>query len=222
MPVAENGLIALPFFTFLIYKNEFIIGLSFLLTALLLSFFNASSPSAIAIPTPFYKRPFEFTIGFRKTFLVFIGAYALAIIAVNVGNFNLGIVALLMTFLSCTSFYSQPEPQFYVWIHSQNPTNFLQQKLKTASLFSTALSLPIAILLAAFNFNNAHFVFIFEIIGVFYVINSLLGKYAYYPSAININKAFIIAASIFFPPLMLLTIPFFYKKSKQELNSLLK
>ena len=219
--LVENSLYAIPFFVFLLYKNEFVIALIFLLSSQALSLINSSNSSPFIIPTPFYKKPFEFIIGFRKTFFVFLISYSLAIISISVGNFNLGIFAMLTTFLTCVSFYSHPEPQFYVWIHSQTPKDFLEKKIKTATIFSLGLSLPLAILLAIFNIEKAHFVLLFEIVGVLYVINGLLGKYAYYPSEININQAFMIGASIMFPPLLLLTIPLFYNRSKTQLNSIL-
>jgi len=218
----ENSLIALPFFVFLLFKNEYFQAPIFLLLALLLSFFNSVNSLSFVLPTPFYKRPFEFIIGFRKTYLIFIIAYALAIISIRVSNFNLGFFAMIVVFLSCISFYSKPEPPFYVWIHSNTPKVFLKNKIKTAAIYSIFLSFPIAILLTIFNIDKAHFVLLFEIIGVLYVINSLLGKYAYYPAEISINQAFIIGASIVFPPLLLLTIPLFYSKSKTQLNFILK
>ncbi len=218
----ENIGLALPFTLFLFYKQEFLYASIFFAISILLSFINNVSSFSFSIPTPFYKQPFEFIIGFRKTFIIFIGVYILSVISVRVGNFNLGIFSMIVTFLSCLSFYSKPEPQFYVWVHSNTPAHFLKRKIKTAVLYSLVLSLPIAILLGIFNIDKLHFVVLFELIGVLYVVNSLLAKYAYYPAEININQAFIIAGAVIFPPLLLLTIPFFYSKAKAQLKPILK
>ncbi len=218
----ENGLIAIPFFAFLLFKEAYIIAPIFIFLAGLLSLFNSINSYSLVIPTPFYKKPFEFIIGFRKTFLVFITTYVLTIISIKVNNFNLGIFAMLFTFLNCMNFYSKPEPLFYIWNYSKSPSQFLKIKLKTASIFSLLISLPFAILLTFFNPDKAVYTILFEIVGILYVVNNILGKYAYYPSENNINHSFIIIASILFPPLMLLTIPLFYSRSKQQLNFILK
>jgi hypothetical protein len=218
----ENGLLGFPFFVFLIFKEAFIVAPAFTAIALLLSLFNSIQSYSLVIPTPFHKKPFEFIIGFRKVFIVFIITYILTIISIKVDNFNLGIFAMLITSLSCMSFYSKPEPLFYVWIHSNTPTEFLISKIKTASTFSFFVSFPIALSLAFFNTDKAFYIILFEFVGILYVANNILGKYAYYPSENNINHAFVIIASILFPPLMLLTIPLFYSRSKQQLNSILK
>jgi hypothetical protein len=220
--LVENGLIGIPFFIFLLFKGAYLIAPIFIILVALLSQFNSVKSYSLVIPTPFHKNPFEFIVGFRKAFIVFIVTLVLTVISVKVDNFNLGIFAMLVTFLTCMAFYSKPEPSFYVWIHAKAPTDFLISKIKTASIFSFLISLPIAVSLAYFNPDKAGYVLLLEPVGILYVINNILGKYAYYPSKNNINHAFVIAASILFPPLMLLTIPLFYSRSKQQLNSILK
>ncbi len=218
----ENAVISFPFSLFLIYKEAYVVSLFFFLFSLLLSLINSVKSFSIVMPTPFSKHPFEFIVGFRKSFIIFMVAYILSAISVKVGNFNLGIFAMLLTFLTCMNFYSNPEPEYYVWIHSKNPKDFLANKIKTALQFSLFISLPIVILLFCFNLNKAIYILPFELIGMLYVVNNILSKYAYYPSKNNINHAFVMVASVLFPPLMLLTIPLFYSRSKQQLNSILK
>tara|TARA_B100000809_G_scaffold254560_1_gene291907 strand:- start:5949 stop:6866 length:918 start_codon:yes stop_codon:yes gene_type:complete len=218
----ENGLIGIPFFIFLLFKGAYLIAPIFIFLVAVLSQFNSIKSYSLVIPTPFHKKPFEFIVGFRKAFIVFIVSYVLTVISVKVDNFNLGVFAMLLNFLICMGFYSKPEPPFYVWIHAKTPTDFLKSKIKTASIFSFLISLPIVILLAYFNPDKAVYILLFELVGILYVTNNILGKYAYYPSEININHVFIVGLSIVFPPLMLLTIPSFYSRSKQQLNSILK
>ena len=43
----------------------------------------------LTIPTPFSKKPFEFSTGFRRSFFMFPIAYILTFIAIRVDNFNL-------------------------------------------------------------------------------------------------------------------------------------
>ncbi|MBW6482507.1 MAG: hypothetical protein K0B10_05550 [Vicingaceae bacterium] len=218
----ENCIIAIPFFIFLVYKQEYVIAFSSFLIGAVLSFFNKVNTLSFATPTPFYKQPFEFIVGFRKTFWMFILGYILTCIAISVGNFNLGIFALIITFLTAMLFYLKPEPLFFVWIHSDNSIKFLWKKIKMACLHSTFLSLPIFLMLVLFFPDKAFIVIIFEIIGMLFVVMSLLGKYVSYPTDINPTVGFTIGLTLFFPPLLLLIIPYFYFQSKQNLQSILK
>jgi hypothetical protein len=213
---------SIPFGLFLIYKEAYHIAFIFTTTVAINSQFNIVNNFSLVIPTPFYKKPFEFTIGFRKSFIVFIGCYVLTIISIKVNNFNLGVFSMLVTFLTCMSFYSKPEPLSYVWNYSKHPIAFLITKIKTALTFSFLITIPIALLLLFFNIDMAFYIILFQFVGMLYIVNNILSKYAYYPSEININQAFIVGASIMFPPLMLLTIPLFYSRAKQQLNTILK
>lgn len=89
-------------------------------------------------------------------------------------------------------------------------------------LHSTFLSLPIFLLLVLFFSDKAFIVIVFEIIGILFVVMSLLGKYVSYPADINPTVGFTIGLTLLFPPLILLIIPYFYFQSKQNLQSILK
>jgi len=69
-----------------------------------------------------------------------------------------------------------------------------------------------------FNPENALVVFTAELVGILFVITALLGKYAYFPSEINIIPGFTIAISIFFPPFLLVSLPYFYFKAVKNLK----
>nr|NQU92480.1 hypothetical protein [Bacteroidota bacterium] len=217
----ENFIAATPFFLFLLYKHEYILAISLYAVGVSLSFFNKVNRFHFVLPTPFFKRPFEFITGFRKTYWVFLLSYMLTYISISFDNFNLGIFALIVTFLTCLTFYTKPEPLFYVWINAGKPVDFLKTKIRTASIHSFFLSFPIMTFLILFNIDNTHFVLIFEILGILYVITSLLGKYAYYPSDVNLIQGFVIVCSIIFPPILLAVIPYLYTRSKQNLDSIL-
>jgi len=92
------------------------------------------------IPTPFYKKPFEFIIGFRTAIGMIGFAYFLTIMGISVGNFNLGIFSLLVVFLTSFSFYAQPDSQFYVWIFSHSSATFLLDKIKIGIGYITILA----------------------------------------------------------------------------------
>lgn len=218
----ENSLAAIPFVLFLVYNQNYLTAICLLVLAVIFSFFNTLKRIYYAFPTPFYKRPFEFIAGFRKFFWLFLLSYILTIIAIEVDNFNLGIFAILITAFTCVGFYNKSEPSFFVWIYNTTPTGFLKQKSVTAIFFYSLLCLPIVITLIIFNLNYWYITLIFYFIGNLYVLVSLLGKYAYFPSEINVIQGFAIGFSIAFPPLLVIIIPIFYSKSKQKLSAFLK
>lgn len=218
----ENMLLILPFVAFLFLKNEIIIALGMLVASGSLAFFKTQNSFQWSIPTPFYKYPFEFTVGFRKTFFVFIGAYILTYIAISVGNFNLGIFALTLTCFTTFSFYAEPEEDYFVWIFSKTPQSFLFSKIKIALFYLTLLCLPIWISLGIAFTENWRVLFIFQGLGYLYLITVLLAKYSAFPRKVSVPQGFLLAFGVWLPPLLILIIPFFYKKSIQQLNSILE
>ncbi len=219
--LTENLIAVTPFFLFLIYQQQYLLALSIHPIAAGISFFNKVNRFQVVMPTPFYKYPFEFTVGFRQYYWIFGITYLLTIISLVVGNFNIGAFSLLSVFLSCLGFYSKPEPLFYIWTHAATPAQFLKQKMGIAVLYSLLLSLPIFISLLFFYPENARIILLFEGLGMVYIFTVLLGKYAYYPSEVNVIPMVLISLSIFIPPISLAVIPYFYFKAKQNLQSIL-
>ncbi len=127
----ENLIVIIPFTLFLIYQKSIILIPILLALATILAFINFNSNLNFTIPTPFYKKPFEFTVGFRGTFFIFPIAYLLTYISISVGNFNLGIFSLLLVFLVALSYYSKLEHEYFIWSFNLSPTDFLMEKIKT-------------------------------------------------------------------------------------------
>jgi hypothetical protein len=220
--ITENLICSIPFFTFLLYKQLFVYtGLLLTLTTIL-ALVNFQTTFKFTIWTPFSKRPFEFTTGFRNTFYVFFTAYALTIIALLINNFNLGVFAMLLVFATTLSYYSMPENEYYVWIHNLKPKAFLFSKIKTALLFSSSIALPIAIILAIFNPQYIGLLSIFFLIGWAFLISVIVSKYAAYPDEMNITQGIFLALCIWFPPILIVLIPYLFKQSENRLVGLLK
>jgi hypothetical protein len=76
---------------------------------------DLKSKHSFIIPTPFINI-LEFTVGFRTNYFMFFITYFLAIMAIHVDNFNLGIFSLILVFLSCLSYFTNSENEFYVCI----------------------------------------------------------------------------------------------------------
>jgi len=213
----ENFIVCLPFITFLLYKQAYLIAVIVLILSLTLSFFNQSGISAFVLPTPFYKKPFEFVTGFRKSWFVFLGCFVLTVIGISVENFNLGVFALLVTQLLCLNFYIKPEPEFYVWIHAFTPVEFLWHKMLIAFFHNLIISLPISVLLLFFYPNYWYVIAVVLLLATLYLWLSILGKYAYYPMQVNLFQLFAVTFSIVIPPFLLISLPYLYMKAKQNL-----
>jgi hypothetical protein len=160
--------------------------------------------------------------GFRNSFYILFAAYALTIIAVLINNFNLGVFSMLLVFVTILSYYSKPENEYFVWVHNQNPKVFLLNKIKTALLFSSSIVLPIVLILAIFIPQNIGIILFFFLVGLAFLISVIVVKYAAYPDEINITQGIFLALCIWFPPILIILIPFFFKKSENRLSRLLK
>lgn len=216
----ENLIMAFPFLIFLLIKQAFL-GVSLLFVLSILLVFSEKTQSYnFKIPTPFTKTPFEFPIGFRKSYLAFIFLYGITAIAVSVGNFNLGIFALLGIMLVCMFFYSILEPDYYVWVYNEGPRAFLKIKMKEGVLNSLKSTLPIVIALLIFFPSNYWIVLGFLVLGQLYLIANVLLKYAYYPDNSEVYQAVLFPILFLFPPLLLVVIPFYYQKSIENINHL--
>ena len=220
--MAENGLVALPFFIFLVFKQQYVIALALLALAAILALFNFRSLPVPAMPTPFSKKPFEFIIGFRNAFYLLGGIYILTALAVSVNNPNLGIFSLLALFAIILGFYLKPENEYYVWIYSLTPTEFLLEKLKTAWLFSAMIVAADLVALLIFFPEKTGLLLLFTLVGFALLTSMILAKYADYPGEIGLLNGIILAFCLAFPPLLLIAIPYFYNRATGSLNRILK
>lgn len=220
--ITENLICSIPFIVFLLYKQLFLSVVLLLILTTVLAFLNFRTTLNFTIWTPFSKRPFEFTTGFRNTFYLFFIAYSLTLIAAAVNNFNLGLFAMLLVFATTFSFYLKPENEYYVWIYNLNAKDFLISKMKTAMLFSSSLALPIAMALSIFFQQNIGLLLLFFLVGWAFLIFIIVTKYSTYPDEINIPQGLLLAFCILFPPILIFLIPYLFLKSKNRLNSLLK
>lgn len=217
----ENLICVSPFVLYLLWKMMFFPILIMILGAIMLSFVRWSLESTYVIPSPFSKKPFEFTIGFRRSYFLYFGIFILAIIAASVGNFNLGIFCLLAVFAIAMSHYGFSEPFYYVWIYSFDARQFLLHKIKTALLHSSTLALPVIILLTVLFPSKIGILLLSLVIGWAFLIFMIVSKYATYPKEPSILQGILLALCISFPPLLLILIPYTYHKSVNHLRPIL-
>lgn len=219
--ISENLLLSFPFLIVMAVFRAYLPAILLPVVASLLVFLNFSPPSGIVIPTPFYKKPFEFVVGFRNTFLFLIFSCFLALMSVLSGNFNLGVFAMLLIFMIAISYYSVPENELFVWIFNSGPVKFLFDKITTAIFFSTLLCLPVSCALCFFFPSKFLIILGLQMLCCLYVSTMVLAKYSVFPHRINLPEAVIITISLWFPPLLIAIIPYFYSKSVKRLKEIL-
>jgi hypothetical protein len=217
----ENLIIGIPFFGVLIvmkYHTE--AGILLLLSAGLAAISSGASYQ-ISIPTPFSKRPFEFCVGFRKSFFLFPLAYGLTAVAIQADNLNLGLFALLFISWICSSYYSKPEPDFFVWIHSDSPTAFLKKKFLTAQINHALLIAPVLLAMLIFHPSETKTILLVFTVGLMFLGTVILAKYSAYPNEAGLPEWTIIAVGIAFLPLLFVVIPYLFSNSIKNLKELL-
>ena len=219
--VIENIIYSLPFILFLAYKGLFIPLLLICLLSISIVLINLNVNLNYAIPTPFSKKPFEFVVGFRNTFFIFPIAYFLAYISITVENFNLGVFSMILIGITCLSYYSKVENEYFVWNFSMSPKEFLLEKLKTCLTYFSLLTLPILIALGIFFFNEIDLLIVFFLLCHVYLVTMVFAKYSAFPNEMSISQVILIAGSFIFPPILVVVIPLFYSQSIKKLNTIL-
>ena len=212
----ENLVLTVPFTVILIAHQEFIFALIIILINSLQAFTNAKKQVQPVIPTPFGKRPFEFPSGFRSSIIPILLSLTIAIYALTINNFNLIIFSMLLVFAIAISFYLKAENEFFVWIFNKSPLKFLLYKILVAWMYVSLLLAPILILLFFYYLNEFQYILIFLAFGYIYLATTILAIYACFPFELNVENTILIGASIFFPPILIITIPFFYFGAKNR------
>ena len=220
--VIENLIYSMPFLFFLLYKGLFFFVLILSLLAIFIALFNFSTNLNLTIPTPFGKKPFEFTVGFRKTFYVFPVAYFLTYISISIGNFNLGIFSMLLIGIICLSYYSKIENEYFVWNFNLSSKEFLLEKTKMSLINFTLLSSPIIIALSIFFFNEIDILIVFFLLCYTYLTTIVFAKYSAFPNQMDLSQGILIGISFIMPPILIVIIPLFYSQSIKKLNTILE
>jgi hypothetical protein len=217
----ENIIVCLPFSLLLLFHFEWLLAALSLFSGVVLALLPPLRSKSNVTPTPFNKRPFEYTINFRKYWLILIGLYAISVIGFSVHNYNLICVVLLLISASQLSYFKDAEPAEWIWIYNKNPKNFLLKKIALVSLQSALLSFPVA--LGIVILAPSYWLIVLGILtfGILIVILALLIKYSYYPTVDSLIGSIYLTISILAPPVMLLSIPHFFKNAKQNQKDLL-
>lgn len=214
--------LALPFVFFLLYKYLWIQAILLFLLSLLSIFIPSGKRSSLRLPTPFRKKPFEFIVGFRKSILLILIFYFLIFKGIQVGNENLAYASMGFIHMLSISFLMSPEDQHFVWISNASAKTFLWKKILTAIICASLLTIPglLAVLIAFPHYYLAA-IFIY-IVAYMWISTMILAKYSVFPKEMNLPQAIILGVSFLFPPLLIYTIPSFYRKARKQLELILE
>lgn len=218
----ENLLVVLPFVAFLCFKLQFVWAVGLNVVAALWAFNSLNTQINLTLPTPFGRKPYEFAVGFRGSYYMVAIAYALTGIAIYVGNFNLGVFALLLLFGVMLSYYFQSEPEYFVWVHNTKPVRFLLGKVTIAVMYSTVLALPLVIALAVFFKAEALIPVGVMLLGYLYLACTITARYAVYPNDISLPQGILLTVCLVMPPAIIFILPYFINASTKRLQPVLK
>ena len=194
--IVENLIASILFIIFLLFHEKYLCSLLLFISVCLVSLVDLKNKSSFTLPTPFYKYPYEFTIGFRSNFFIYIFAYFLTFMSISVNNFNLGIFSLILTLLSCLNYYTNSEDEFYVWVFSMTPKEFIRYKLRNIIQYSTFLCFPIIISLCLFFYTKIDIIIGFLFLGYLFIFTTMLAKYSAFPEKLNIRFGIVLALTI--------------------------
>ncbi len=220
--LVENLLISFPFTVVLLYYELYLTSSALLSLSVLLVFFESNNTISLVIPTPFYKTPFEFIIGFRNTFFLFPFSYFILYKAIENNNYNLALASLVFTLLISLNYYSKAEKEYFVWIDNKSSMLFIINKLKVSIIHSSILSIPLlVIILFAYNDYWQTTLFV-QFVFYFYLATVVLAKYSAYPNNMSVPQGLILIVAILMPPVLLIIIPYLYIQSVKNLQDLLR
>lgn len=218
----ENIGAALPFGFFLGFKGEYLVISVLISTAIILSLINQNRTNTFYLPTPFFNWPFEFITGFRRSLFLLLIFGIILFQAIRVDNYNLGLFALILTMLLSLSFYTTPESEFFVWIFNTSGKRFLKRKIIAGSICISILTLPVLGLLGIFFIEQIWITLAVFTLGCIVLWTMILAKYSAFPNEMNLPQGIIFALCIWFPPMLFIAIPLFYRQSRTQLKRILE
>ncbi len=217
----EVLLISLPVILSLVWMKEWLALALSVVWGMLFRYNAIQVSTSWVVPTPFSRQPFEAVEGFRR----FWPAWIVLVIAMPfpyyVDNSNLGLFILFATIFLFQSFFQVIEPSYFVWFHKHTPASFIWMKMRW-SIVHLSIWMVTQALLFIFLFNEVwwHALVVYAI-GVIWMPLLIVAKYAIFPASLPIPEGIAVGLSMIFPPLMIVTVPYFYLRASRNLQPLL-
>lgn len=185
------------------------------------AFLKLPQINAAAIPTPFRKFPFEFIIGFRKTFWMWFLLLPTLYLCFKYNNNALALAGFAVILIVQIQFYNVQEALWYVWNEAKTPSEFLFHKIQTGlicMLISNALP---TILLSIFLPDAAWAIIGTFLLSLILATFAVVNKYAWIPNQLPAIQGFLFVLNLFFPPLLIFSIPYLFRKAEANLKNIL-
>ncbi|MEI6411908.1 MAG: ABC transporter permease, partial [Bacteroidota bacterium] len=98
---------------------------------------------------------------------------------------------------------------------------FLRKKIGTALLYSSILSIPLSIVLSVYFPENLNVLIGIQGLGYLFLATTVLAKYSAYPREMSVPQGLIFGLCLWFPPIIIVMIPLYYKQAIKRLNAYL-
>ena len=216
--ILENLILSFGTILLLILFDKLSLAFLLLAIAILFVFVSTNSLWSSTFPTPFKKFPFEFIIGFRRTWLLLILLYILAYIGLAYANQNLALFCMFCICICATLYYQVLEPRIILWNQNRKPVAFLFHKFTRGIIQLTLLLLPISIPFCIIFPEDITKALIVWGLGLFLIPFAICLKYAVFPRKVSVSEAVILGLCLAFYPLVLVIIPYYYYKAIQNLK----
>jgi len=218
--IVENLLICSVSIILLIISENYWHTALIILACILFLFTTTVRFWKTSLPTPFTKKPFEFILGFRKTWLLILVIYLLGAIGLLHGNENLGLFCVFCISICCSFYYQDPENIYFYWNNNRKPVSFLIYKIKRGILQLSILLLPLILLfLILFPSSYLKIILVWGLV-MLLIPTTICVKYAVYPRKISITEGLMLGLCLSFYPLVLALIPYYISKAIKNLTNL--
>ena len=218
--ILENLLVSLGTLALCLLLGHYLLGGFLLVFGAVFLFLPTAAIWRRSMPTPFARKPFEFSIGFRKTWLLLLLLYAIGFVGLGVGNINLALFGLFCICGCSALYYQEPEPLLMHWNQNRRPLPFLRYKMWRGMVQLSMLLTPLLLGLALFHPAELYKGAIVWGLGLFLVPFMVCLKYAVRPRRFNATEATMVALCVTFYPLILAIIPYYYFKAVANLKRL--
>ena len=217
----ENFMIAIPFLLFMLVNSLFLPFIALLSITIILSLKDRNLLTSIVLPTPFYRFPFEFTSGFRYSWILIIGLYALTIISCWVSNEALAIFSVLTLALTSILYYQNQESEYFIWIHNMDSKTFIIHKIKIAICYSLLIIIPMFILVVVMWPSYLLLTVSGVLSALMFLATLIAAKYTMYPQLFNLPLVLALLLGLVAPPILLILFPILYNKAIKNLKPIL-
>ena len=220
--LCENLLVCLPFLAGMLIHGDLLPAGALVVGGVITAFVQFRSKISLRIPTPFGRIPFELPRGFRYSYPVILAAYFLTLMAVRVGNYNLGLFAELLILAICALYNAFQEDEYFVRIHSCSAGKFIWLKLRNTVIGALTLAVPVIITLLYLDISRWEAVSGLLLFGMLWCFMVIVSKYSAFPYPLGLKKGILLGSALLIPPLLLYLLPALYLEAKDRIRMYLK